>query len=84
MVSFCEDSLIGGSNIHVKKGFDLVLLPDYFCSFRYLVKSSRPFLSHDNHSANLSVAMTTFAFKDGGHDNNGLASQKLWQNTRYQ
>ena len=50
MVSFCEDSLIGGSNIHVKKGVYLVLLPDFFCSFRYLVKSSRPFLSHDNHS----------------------------------
>ena len=53
MVSFCEDSLIGGSYIHVKRGFHLVLLPDYFCSFRYLVKSSRPFQSHDNHSANL-------------------------------
>ena len=75
MVSFCEDSLTGGSNIHVKRGFHLVLLPDYFCSFRYLVKSSRPFLSHDNLSANL-VAYRTFAFKDGGHDNNGLASQK--------
>ena len=24
MVSFCEDFLIGGSNIHVKKGFDLL------------------------------------------------------------
>ena len=49
-----------------KGGFDLVLLPDYFCSFRYLVKSSRPFLSHDNHSANLvSVAMLfSFAFND--------------------
>ena len=66
MVSFCEDSLIGGSNTHVKRGFDLVLLPDYFCSFRYLVKSLRPFLSHDNHSANLvSVAiLTSFVFKD--------------------
>ena len=53
MVSFCEDSLIGGSNIHVKKGVRLII-----CSFRYLVKSLRPFLSHDNHSANLvSVVM---------------------------
>ena len=27
MVSFCEDSLIGGSNIHVKKGGSIW----YFC-----------------------------------------------------
>ena len=61
MLSFCEDSLIGGSNIHVKKGFHLVLLPDYFCSFRYLVKSSRPFLSHDNLSANLGLSLLQMA-----------------------
>ena len=29
MVSFYEDFLIGGSNIHVKRGFDFVLLPDF-------------------------------------------------------
>ena len=48
MVSFCEIFLIGGSNIYAQKGFDLVLLPDYFCSFRYLEKNSRLFLSRDN------------------------------------